>query len=206
MDIAGIKNIFDNREARILNEYRFFSVLVPLVSVDNKANILFEVRSGNLKMQPNEICFPGGKVEENESPRDCAIRETSEELNIPLEKVDIITELDHIITYSNFTLYCYLGQLEYCDISLRQFNRCEVEDIFLVPFDFFIDSEPLYYEVEILPKINDDFPFHLIPDGKNYNWRKGMNQIYIYQYEDRVIWGLTAKIINNMVKIIKNHK
>ena len=43
------------------------SVLIPIVKKDNMHYILFQVRSKNLKNQPNEISFPGGKIENNES-------------------------------------------------------------------------------------------------------------------------------------------
>lgn len=205
MDVSTFEKIFKNRKPRSFSNYRYFSVLVPLVYVKGTAHLLFEVRSSNLKRQPNEVCFPGGKVEANETPEACALRETSEELCIPIEKMKIISELDYIITYSNFTMYSYLGVLEYEDVQSMHFNKSEVKDVFLVPFDFFINAKPLSYEAEVGPIIiGDDFPYHLIQNGKNYNWRKGKIPIFIYQYQDKVIWGLTARIIENMVGIIKN--
>ena len=43
------------------------SVLIPLIEKDNSCEILFEVRAKTLRRQPNEISFPGGKIEKNES-------------------------------------------------------------------------------------------------------------------------------------------
>lgn len=204
MNATELEKIFNNRRAHALNAYKTYSVLVPLVYINNEAHLLFEIRSSNLKRQPNEICFPGGKAELNELPKACAVRETSEELNIASEKIKVISELDYIITYSNFILYAFLGQLDYADVKTMKYNRDEVKDVFLVPFSFFMETKPLNYELEIIPKVQDDFPYELIQNGEAYDWRKGKVPIYIYQYENKVIWGLTARIINNLIEIIKD--
>ena len=39
------------------------SVLIPIIKKDNSYEILFEVRAKTLRSQPNEIAFPGGKIE-----------------------------------------------------------------------------------------------------------------------------------------------
>ncbi len=205
LEISFLEKIFTNRQVEVLSDYAFFSVLVPLVYYNNTSHLLFEIRSDKLKRQPNEICFPGGKIEMGESPKACALRETSEELNISLDRIKIISELDYIITYSNFTLYSFLGEIDYSDVAGMNFNKNEVKDYFLVPFDFFMEANPIHHEIEILPKTPAEFPHHLIQNGKDYNWRKGKIPVYLYTYGDKVIWGLTARIIANMVKIIKEH-
>lgn len=203
MDMTLLKQIFENRKPKPFHNYNYFSVLVPLVNHNNTTHVLFEVRADHLKRQPNEICFPGGKIEKNESPKMGALRETHEELNIPIDRIKIISELDYVMAYSNFTLYSFLGEISYEDVTKNEMNKEEVQDVFLVPFDFFLNTKPLMHEVMIQPSIKEDFPFHLIQDGKDYNWRTGKMPIYFYQYKDKVIWGLTARIIANMVRIIK---
>ncbi len=206
MEISYFSKIFANRQVEILSDYRFFSVLVPLVYFNNTSHLLFEIRSDNLRRQPNEICFPGGKIEKGESPKECALRETTEELNISSKKISIISELDYIITYSNFTLYSFLGEIKYSDVKEMKFNENEVKDCFLVPFEYFLNTDPIRHDIEILPKTPDEFPYHLIQNGKDYNWRKGKIPVYLYSYKDKVIWGLTARIIANMVRIIKDRE
>lgn len=206
MNISLLKEIFEKRTPQPFHNYNFFSVLVPLVLHDGTTHVLFEIRADHLKRQPNEICFPGGKVEKKESPKMGAIRETHEELNIPIDKIKIISELDYVMTYSNFTLYSFLGEISYEDVINNGVSKEEVQDVFLVPFDFFLNTQPLLHEVEVKPHIKDDFPFDLIQNGKDYNWRTGKMPIYFYQYEDKVIWGLTARVIANMVRIIKENE
>ena len=52
------------------------SVLIPIIKKDNSYEILFEVRAKTLRSQPNEIAFPGGKIEKGEDPQTACIRET----------------------------------------------------------------------------------------------------------------------------------
>lgn len=203
MDLAYFKKIFGKRKPVPYGDYRYFSVLVPLVYKDDAPHLLFEVRSEKLKRQPGEVCFPGGKVEPNESPRKCALRESFEELNIPERRIRIINELDYIYTYSNFTLYSFLGVLNYKDVENISVNKDEVEKIFLVPFDFFMKTEPEVFIMKVAPQPDKSFPYELIRQTGDYNWRTGKSTVPIYQYQDYAIWGLTAKIVQNMVRIIK---
>ena len=203
MDISDFERIFSGREPKPYGVYSFFSVLIPLVIKDNQVHVLFEIRADKLKRQPGEVCFPGGRLEGAETPRDCAIRETAEELNIAEGRIKIINELDYIYTYSNFTLYSFLGIIDYEDIKDRRVNHDEVKDIFLVPFDFFMENDPIIKVLEVSPDVGEDFPYHMINVKNSYNWRKGRSTIPIYRYEEHVIWGLTGKIVDNMVKIMK---
>lgn len=203
MNLSCFEKIFADRKPVAYGDYGYFSVLVPLVFRGNIPHLLFEVRSQKLKRQPGEVCFPGGKVEKNESPKNCAIRETFEELNIPMNHIQIINELDYIYTYSNFTLYSFLGVLHDEDVKNISVNPGEVKETFLVPFDFFMKTKPQVYTMDVSPQPPETFPYELINQKSDYNWRKGKSTVPIYQYKDHVIWGLTAKIIANMVRIIK---
>ena len=70
-----------------------YAVLVPMVETGQGTGLLLEVRTEYVK-QPGEICFPGGKIEEDETPVTAALRETCEELGISAGDVEIVKELD----------------------------------------------------------------------------------------------------------------
>lgn len=48
--------------------------------------------------------FPGGKIEQDESPEDAIVRELSEELNITLSKTDLVPVTFASHTYEQFQL------------------------------------------------------------------------------------------------------
>ena len=49
----------------------------------------------------------------------------------------------------------------------------------------------------------EDFPFDKIPGGRNYPWRRGHSTVYYYYYKDYVIWGLTAYMMQSVVRILQ---
>ncbi|QHI71230.1 NUDIX hydrolase [Aminipila terrae] len=198
-----IEEIFKNRKPAAVGYYNYFSVMVPLVEKDGELHLLYEVRAESLRTQPGEICFPGGAVEKNETKRQCAIRETREELGVLRKDIRVIAELDTLYTYSNFTMYSFLGEINYEAIKNAKINRDEVKEFFLVPLEHMKNQAPYIYNMDVLPQIGTDFPYNLLKLNNGYNWRKGKSEVPIYTYEDKVIWGLTARITHNLVNIIK---
>ena len=118
--IEDLKHKFKNYKPYI-NGYKNMkraSVLIPIVKKDDTHYILFQVRSKNLKTQPNEISFPGGKIEINECPLDAVIRETCEELGTNVKNVNIISELDLLITPGNM-----INNIDEDNILLKEYIR-----------------------------------------------------------------------------------
>ncbi len=194
---------FQSRVARPEGIYKEFAVLAPLIKVDNDLHLLFEVRSEELNTQPGEICFPGGGIENTETPKEAAIRETYEELHIPKHHIEIIGDLDYIITPFNLILYPYLGFLKDIDFNHINYSTDEVGGIFTVPLDYFIKNEPESHYVTTLLDVPGNFPYEKIEGGKNHKWRTGGYSIFFYEYNGHIIWGMTAKIVRNIVNILK---
>jgi len=205
LNIDYIVNTFKDRKGKPMGIKQSYSVLLPLVLVDDEWHILFEVRANTLDTQPGEISFPGGAVEQQEYPRDAAIRETYEELNVEIDNISIIGELDYLSSPYNMMIYGYVGMLENIDLKNINFNKQEVAHIFTVPVKFFVNNEPLLYHVSLEVSEDDKFPYHLIPNGKDYKWRSAKNPVFFYLYNDHIIWGLTARFVKNFVDILKNN-
>lgn len=200
--IEDFERAFENRNPKSLGSYSYYSVLVPLVEKEGEIYILYEVRADSLKKQPGEVCFPGGKMEAGESAEECAVRETTEELNIPANSIRVIAQLDYMHTYSNFTMYSFLGIIDYEFVKNITVNHDEVKEVFLVPLSFLVETEPDIYYFDVTPKVEADFPYERINSKTGYNWRKGKSIVPIYQYGERVIWGLTGRITYNLIKIM----
>ncbi|MDD2492165.1 MAG: CoA pyrophosphatase, partial [Bacteroidales bacterium] len=175
------------------------SVLVPIIESKNGLSLLYEIRSESLKKQPNEICFPGGKIEKGESKKNAAIRETTEELLISYEDIQFIGASDILVTPFNTIIYPFIGVLK--DYK-GTFNN-EVKNVFTVPLSFLMSYEPTYFYLDVNMQPENDFPYHLIQKGENYKWGKGKYPVYFYIYEDKVIWGITARITYDFIKAIK---
>ncbi|MFA7572504.1 MAG: CoA pyrophosphatase [Lutispora sp.] len=175
------------------------SVLVPIIESKNGLSLLYEIRSESLKKQPNEICFPGGKIEKGESKKNAAIRETTEELLISYEDIQFIGASDILVTPFNTIIYPFIGVLK----DYKGTFNSEVKNVFTVPLSFLMSYEPTYFYLDVNMQPENDFPYHLIQKGENYKWGKGKYPVYFYIYEDKVIWGITARITYDFIKAIK---
>lgn len=175
------------------------AVLVPLVEKNGELEVLFEVRAASLHRQPGEVCFPGGAVEEGEEYADAAARETMEELLVNKEQVEILAPLDILETPGGVTVRPYLGVIRNYEGT---FSADEVDHIFSVPLSWFLENEPEKYETTVITVPNEDFPFELIPGGREYHWRKGRYEVYFYRNQE-VIWGMTAKILYAFIRLYR---
>lgn len=184
----------------VINNY---AVLIPLIEIDGETHILYELRSYHMSTQPGEISFPGGKVEKGESFEEASVRETMEELNIGRENIEVLAQLDYLVSYSNRSIYCFLGKLSGIEVEKLKPNKAEVDHLFTVPLEFFCDNEPDRYYLDLKTDLNDEFPYNLIPNGREYNFRKGRQEIMFYYYKDYIIWGFTAKMTRKLIKILK---
>ncbi len=204
MDINVIRHKVENRIPKVLDLIGEYSVLIPLIKVEEQWNVIFELRSMNMNTQPGEISFPGGKVEEGESFKQAAIRETTEELRIVEQNIEVLGELDYLVSPSNISIYCFLGVISGVNVDKINPNPKEVDHIFTVPLEYFLETEPKIYKLNLETKYNSEFPYNLIPNGKDYDFSKVVNKVCFYEYKDYIIWGYTAKMIKNFIEILKD--
>jgi coenzyme A diphosphatase NUDT7 len=203
MDIKSIKDRLKNFKPKPMDYEVSFAVLVPLIEIDGELNIIYEVRSNSIT-QPGEISFPGGRIEEGESPQEAAIRETSEELLLNKANIEIIRELNYASSKSGVFVFTFLGLIKDLDPYEIGYNTDEVSEVFFVPLSFFLDNKPEKYYMNYYPKADKDFPYHMVNNGEDYNWESIRYPVYFYKYYNYIIWGLTAKITYSFIKALTN--
>lgn len=176
------------------------AVCLPLLPTPDGYELLFEVRSARLSHQPGDVCFPGGMLEEGETPAEAALRELGEELLTAPGQARLLGLMD--VMYSGHGLMTYPYAVLLSDYR-RTYSQDEVEEVFTVPLSFFLETEPeIYYtRTEVIPEEN--FPFEWIAGGRAYPWRKRREAVYFYQYQDHTIWGMTAKLTASFITIWK---
>lgn len=203
--IGEIASIFEERHPVAIERRRYFSVLMPLVEKNGETHVLFEVRAQHMKTQPGEVCFPGGRIESGETSRECAVRETCEELGIRDDEIQVFCQLDTSRNAAGSTIYRFLGQIEYETLQRVSLSREEVDRIFLVPLSFFLENEPSVMTVEIGP-IGDYREQYRAHGLGNYEWGATKTLVPFYHYPgypDYPIWGLTGRMMQNFVRILR---
>jgi 8-oxo-dGTP pyrophosphatase MutT (NUDIX family) len=186
-----------------IEDFSKFGILIPLINKNGEDHILFEVRSSHLRRQPGEICFPGGRIEKTDpTPIDAAIRETSEELGILSQDITNVIPLDHMLSaFGSRLIYPCAGMIK--NTAEIQPNPEEVEEVFTIPVVKLMEMTPKVYKIGFQIKPEENFPFHLINGGKEYNWQIRQVDELFYQCENRVIWGLTASLLKHFLDLVK---
>ena len=163
------------------NSYRKAAVLFPLIEKNNELKVILTTRSKDLPSHPGQVCFPGGKLEKTDKNIiECAKRESFEEVGIKSDQINLLGQLDDCITGTNFKVTPVIGLIDSNYIPVLQ--EKEVADIFEVPLDYFIE------------KNNQKIEYANYKD-KSYSY-------YQYNWENKKIWGSTARIIVNFCEIM----
>ena len=155
---------------------RLAAVLVPLVARESEATVLMTTRSSELRQHSGQIAFPGGKVDEGETPCRAALREAQEEIGLDPKHVQPIGYLDPYLTGTGFRI------LPVVALVMPPFellvNASEVHDTFEVPLVFLMQP--------------DNHQRH------SREWRGTTRFFYAMPWNERYIWGATAGIVRSL--------
>ena len=198
-ELERLARRFRGHEPGLLGASRSCAVLCPLVEGEGGLRLLFEVRSSRVS-QGGEVCFPGGNMEPGETPQDCALRETEEELSIPREEVTLLGTPDFICSQRGFLLRPVLGLVSPAGFAALRPSPAEVAEAFTVPLAFFRETEPDLRHYVLAPQVPEDFPYGPVGIPRNYPWSRGQVEIPIWQYEGRTIWGMTARLVREITR------
>ena len=193
-------------------QYNSSAILVPLVHLHGEEQLLFERRAPHIK-QGSEICFPGGHfdITKDDSYLETAIRETIEELGVEREKISIIGQLDTLVSPRGLIVECYLAGLDLSSLEDLHLDSMEVDEVFCVPVRWFINNPPEIYHtrVEIQSSYRDDSGNREIllpvdelglPPHYKKNRSEWMHRVAVYRHERTIIWGLTAAVVDNLIR------
>lgn len=175
------------------------AVCIPVIFTDDGPVLLFEKRSSDIAEQPGDICFPGGSIEDGETPEEAALREAKEELLIADENIHMLGEADYYLHMDHLVIYTFIVELtEY----KGSFSAEEVDEIFTVPVSWFRENPPEKHIIICDVRPDSDFPYDRVIGGRHYQWSDRDETVYFYQYHDYTIWGLTARILNSFLEIV----
>ena len=203
MDVKKLEQMLKNRTPGLMDATGRYAVLVPLVEREEGLFVLYEVRALTRRCQPGEVSFPGGRMEGEETPECCALREMEEELGIPPSAVQVLGRLDFIAHRANFIMYPVLGLAKGEAVEGMTLNPWEVDSTFLVPLEHLLQTKPLEYDYTLIPHTGENFPYELIGIPRDYRWQPGGENVPVYPWEGHAIWGLTGRITRHLAALLK---
>jgi len=158
-------------------EVRQAAVLVPLFVEAGALWTVLTQRTEDLPHHKSQYAFPGGGLEPGEDAWDAALREAHEEVGFDPKKVLRLGELDETETPTGFRILPCVGAVPFpyeTDV-----NEEEIAEVFNVPLHALAN-----------PQLIEDRPVTL--EGKERVLR-------IYHVGNRRVWGLTARILENLL-------
>lgn len=191
-------------------KYLNSAVLIPIVELSGKENLLFQKRSQSVR-QPGEISFPGGHFEKNKDQNflSTAVRETCEELGIFEKQITVLGKLGTLVAPMGVIVESYIGIININSLEELNIDLTEVEKVFTVPIEYFINNNPLEYvtRLELHPYIlkeNGEREELLpvkdlgLPERYSLPWTRGKHRVLVYNKTEEIIWGITAELVNDL--------
>jgi len=161
---------------------RSAAVLVPLIEHDGGMTVLLTRRTSSLSNHAGQISFPGGTHAPcDASPEDTALRETEEEIGVARERVELVGRMNACDTGTGFRVVPVVGLLR-PPVPLVP-DPAEVDEVFEVPIDFVLDPANHRSEERV--------------------HRGERRRFWVVPYEDRYIWGLTARILVELSGLLR---
>jgi peroxisomal coenzyme A diphosphatase NUDT7 len=189
--------------------------MVLLVMSEGEYHFVFQKRGPNIR-QRGEIGFPGGVCHpEDVSPERTAVRETVEEMGIPVEKIRVLGRLGTFIAPMGAIVDAFVGVAEISGIEDISPNREEVAEVFTVPVSFFENNGPQEFRavLKVHPSVvNEKTGEELVllparelglPEMYEKPWGGMKHTIYLYKAGERTIWGLTARLVLDLIRRLK---
>jgi len=159
------------------------AVLLPLYEANGELHILFTRRSELVEHHKGQISFPGGAYDATDTDlRFTAVRETWEEIGVAMDHVEVIGQLDEMVTISNFLVRPFVGRITQPAPYPFVHSEIEVAEILEVPLDHLRDEA------------------NVVAERRLYQGRE--MTAYSFRWRDHVIWGATARILKQFLELI----
>ncbi len=160
------------------------AVLLALFAQEGQTHLTFIRRASTLRLHSGEIAFPGGSYESTDASLvTTALRETSEEIGLAPERVEVLGLLEPVFTLvSNFLILPVVAYLPAGPGKL-QAQLDEVTEVLLLPLQALADPAVAHTEI----------------------WQSAdrTQTVYFYDYDSIRIWGATARILHNLLTLLR---
>tara|TARA_B100000579_G_scaffold86539_1_gene67732 strand:- start:1758 stop:2333 length:576 start_codon:yes stop_codon:yes gene_type:complete len=150
------------------------------VTAEEEPQLIYTLRSNKVSSHKGEVAFPGGREEQDDSTlADTALREAEEEIGLDRNLVEVLGSLDTTVSRYGISVTPYVGIIP-PNPNLDE-SSSEIESFFRVPISYLANDIR----------------------HRNDKVTEGGETFYMpaYKYNEYIIWGLTAMITVNFLKL-----
>ncbi len=182
--------------------FRPAAVLVPILHRPAGPTLLFTRRTERVPHHKGEISFPGGGVEAGEDAVAAALREAEEEVGLEPGSVEVAGLLDDVPSIARYVVTPVVASIRVPPAAFRP-ARFEVLEPFELPLLRLLDPsirraslwDPARLPPEAAEAVRSVQAGFEEVDPATGHWRVWS----FHAREDRVVWGLTARILAELV-------
>ena len=157
--------------------HRRAAVLVPVVFRAPGPVLVLTQRAANLRQHSGQVALPGGKIDADDpGPAEAALREAREEIGLDAGAVRVLGYLDPYLSGTAFLVTPVIGLVD--RDAVFQSDPAEVAEVFEVPLSVLMDRERYFL--------------------RSRDWQGRTRWFYALTFGERLIWGVTAGILNNL--------
>lgn len=156
------------------------AVLVPIVAHPDPT-VLLTLRSPRLSSHAGQVSFPGGRIEDGETPEAAAVREAAEEVGLDPRLPELIGRLPEHLTGTGFRVIPVVALVP-SPLNLTP-DPAEVTETFELPLSTVLDPAA--------------------PERRSGEFRGRRRGFWVWPHERHYIWGATAAILVNLARVLR---
>ena len=152
----------------------------------SRAALILTKRAAHLRRHAGQWALPGGRIDNDETPEQTALRELAEEVGLQLSETDVLGRLDTFITRSGFAMtpvVVWAGEAR-----LLVPDPTEVASIHRIPVSEFLRADAPILEV----LEGSEHPVLKMPRGDN--WIAAPTAALIYQFREVCLLGRATRV------------
>ena len=152
------------------------AVFIIMFHLNGELFVILNRRSDTVGSHKGEICFPGGKMDEDDPDlMYTAFRELREEMGISQGQVEVFGSISSVETNTGFDITPFVGYISYpyqCEV-----NKDEVESII-------------------------EFPINSMSTENFKHPSQSESGYPVFEYDGDVVFGATARILSDFYNLI----
>ena len=156
------------------------AVLVPIVA-HPEPTVLLTLRSPRLSSHAGQVSFPGGRIEDGETPEAAAVREAAEEVGLDPRLPELVGRLPEHLTGTGFRVTPVVALVP-PPLALTP-DPAEVAEAFELPLSTVLDPAA--------------------PERRSGEFRGRRREFWVWPHERHYIWGATAAILVNLARELR---